>query len=163
MQIQCVWGVSNCVLTHFDADVFGQYLFEEFDAILLDAPCGGEGTVRKDPSALKNWNIEQVTAIAKKQKELIQSAFEALKVGGTLIYSTCTLSQQENQQVCNHLIESYPAAVEFVSLDKLFDGCESSCTPEGFLHVWPQIFDSEGFFIAKNQKKSFYKNDQTNP
>ncbi len=110
-------------------------VFEEFDAILLDAPCGGEGTVRKDPSALKNWNIEQVTSIAKKQKELIQSAFEALKVGGTLIYSTCTLSQQENQQVCNHLKENYPSAVEFVSLGKLFDGCENSCTPEGFLHV----------------------------
>ncbi|MCL1077344.1 16S rRNA (cytosine(1407)-C(5))-methyltransferase RsmF [Parashewanella spongiae] len=145
-------GVKNCTLTHFDATVFGQYLFEEFDAILLDAPCGGEGTVRKDPSALKDWSLDKVLSISEKQKELIQSAFAALKVGGTLIYSTCTLSQQENQQVCLYLKELYPEAVEFVSLHQLFDGSRKSCTPEGFLHVWPQLFDSEGFFVAKIKK-----------
>jgi 16S rRNA (cytosine1407-C5)-methyltransferase len=145
-------GASNTALTHFDGRVFGEYLFESFDAILLDAPCGGEGTVRKDPLALKHWDIEDVTAIAETQKALIESAFLALKPGGTLVYSTCTLSQLENQHICQHLQQTYPDAVEFIPLTNLFIGAEKACTEQGFLHVWPQIFDSEGFFVAKIRK-----------
>ena len=147
-------GVSNTAITHFDAAVFGEYLFEEFDAILLDAPCGGEGTIRKDSDALKHWALADVQSIASKQKQLICSAFEALKVGGTLVYSTCTLSREENQEVCLFLKERYGSAVEFVTLADLFDGCDKALTKEGFLHVWPQIFDSEGFFIAKIHKNA---------
>ncbi|GGB49238.1 16S rRNA (cytosine(1407)-C(5))-methyltransferase RsmF [Shewanella inventionis] len=145
-------GASHTAITHFDGRVFGEYLFESFDAILLDAPCGGEGTVRKDPLALKNWDIADVTAIAETQKDLIESAFLALKPGGSLVYSTCTLSQIENQQICHHLQHTYPDAVEFVSLNHLFTGADKACTEEGFLHVWPQLFDSEGFFVAKIRK-----------
>ncbi|RYV01296.1 16S rRNA (cytosine(1407)-C(5))-methyltransferase RsmF [Shewanella sp. OPT22] len=156
-------GVTNSAITHFDAEVFGEYLFEEFDAILLDAPCGGEGTVRKDEQALKDWKLSEVEAIAVKQKQLICSAFEALKVGGTLVYSTCTLSQEENQQVCHHLKQSYPDAVEFISLHDLFEGADKSITDEGFLHVWPQTYDSEGFFIAKFKKTSAVERSKNMP
>jgi 16S rRNA (cytosine1407-C5)-methyltransferase len=145
-------GASHTALTHFDGRVFGEYLFESFDAILLDAPCGGEGTVRKDPLALKHWDIDDVTTISETQKDLIASAFLALKPGGILIYSTCTLSQLENQHICQHLQQTYPDAVEFVSLATLFDGADKACTEDGFLHVWPQIYDSEGFFVAKIRK-----------
>ena len=145
-------GVSNCALTHFDARVFGEYLFERFDAILLDAPCSGEGTIRKDPSALNGWNIDEITKIAETQKALLESAFLALKPGGTLVYSTCALSRLENQQVCEYLKDKYPLAVEFESLATLFEHADKACTEEGFLHVWPQIYDSEGFFIAKIRK-----------
>ncbi|WP_076536279.1 16S rRNA (cytosine(1407)-C(5))-methyltransferase RsmF [Shewanella sp. UCD-KL21] len=145
-------GVKQCALTHFDGKVFGEYLFEKFDAVLLDAPCGGEGTVRKDVNALKNWQLDDVVDIAETQKQLIQSAFLALKPGGTLVYSTCTLSQIENQQICHFLKQTYPGAVEFIPLTDLFSGAEQACTEEGFLHVWPQIYDSEGFFIAKIRK-----------
>ncbi|WP_299789225.1 16S rRNA (cytosine(1407)-C(5))-methyltransferase RsmF [uncultured Shewanella sp.] len=145
-------GVSNTALTHFDARVFGEYLFEQFDTILLDAPCSGEGTIRKDPLALNNWGLEESIAIADTQKALIESAFLALKPGGSLVYSTCALSRLENQDVCNHLKEKFPQAVEFESLANLFPGADKACTDEGFLHVWPQIYDSEGFFIAKITK-----------
>ncbi|RPA61677.1 16S rRNA (cytosine(1407)-C(5))-methyltransferase RsmF [Shewanella frigidimarina] len=145
-------GASHTALTHFDGRVFGEYLYESFDAILLDAPCGGEGTVRKDPLALKHWDIDDVTAIGETQKDLIESAFLALKPGGILVYSTCTLSQLENQHICYHLQQTYPDAVEFESLAELFDGADKACTEEGFLHVWPQIYDSEGFFVAKIRK-----------
>ncbi|MEZ9538020.1 16S rRNA (cytosine(1407)-C(5))-methyltransferase RsmF [Shewanella sp. 10N.286.51.B8] len=145
-------GVKQCALTHFDGKVFGEYLFEKFDAVLLDAPCGGEGTVRKDVNALKNWQLDDVVDIAETQKQLIQSAFLALKPGGTLVYSTCTLSQLENQQICQFLRQTYADAVEFIPLTDLFPGAEQACTQEGFLHVWPQIYDSEGFFVAKIAK-----------
>ena len=145
-------GVSNTALTHFDARVFGEYLYDTFDAILLDAPCSGEGTIRKDPSALKNWSLESSQSIVATQKALIESAFLALKTGGILVYSTCALSRFENQEVCQHLKAMYPDAVEFESLSDLFIDADKACTEEGFLHVWPQIYDSEGFFVAKIRK-----------
>ena len=90
-------GISNVALTHFDGRVFGAALPEAFDAILLDAPCSGEGVVRKDADALKNWSPESNLDIAATQRELIDSAFHALRPGGTLVYSTCTLNREENQ------------------------------------------------------------------
>ncbi|MDK9356677.1 16S rRNA (cytosine(1407)-C(5))-methyltransferase RsmF [Lelliottia sp. V106_10] len=145
-------GISNVALTHFDGRVFGAAVPESFDAILLDAPCSGEGVVRKDPDALKNWSVASNLEIAATQRELIDSAFHALRPGGTLIYSTCTLNRDENESVCLWLKEQYPQAVEFVALDRLFDGAKEALTPEGFLHVFPQIFDCEGFFVARLRK-----------
>ena len=145
-------GISNVALTHFDGRVFGAAVPESFDAILLDAPCSGEGVVRKDPDALKNWSVASNLEIAATQRELIDSAFHALRPGGTLIYSTCTLNRDENESVCLWLKEQYPQAVEFLPLDALFEGAKAALTPEGFLHVFPQIFDCEGFFVARLRK-----------
>ena len=145
-------GISNVALTHFDGRVFGAAVPESFDAILLDAPCSGEGVVRKDPDALKNWSVASNQEIAATQRELINSAFHALRPGGTLIYSTCTLNRDENESVCLWLKEQYPQAVEFLPLDALFEGAKAALTPEGFLHVFPQIFDCEGFFVARLRK-----------
>lgn len=145
-------GVSNAALTHYNANVFGKWLPEAFDGILLDAPCSGEGTLRKDPHALDNWSLEHVEEIAALQRELIESAFQALKPGGTLIYSTCTLNHRENSDVVASLMENHPEAVEIQSLAPIFVGSEKALTQEGFLHVWPQFYDCEGFFIAAIKK-----------
>lgn len=147
-------GIQNVALTHFDGRVFGAALPEAFDAILLDAPCSGEGVVRKDPDALKNWSVESNLDIASTQRELIDSAFHALRPGGTLVYSTCTLNRDENEDVCLWLKAQYPDAVEFLSLNDLFASAEDAITPEGFLHVFPQIYDCEGFFVARLRKTS---------
>lgn len=145
-------GIHNVALTHFDGRVFGAALPEAFDAILLDAPCSGEGVVRKDPDALKNWSVESNLEIAAMQRELIDSAFHALRPGGTLVYSTCTLNRDENEDVCLWLQAQYPDAVEFLPLDDLFASAQEAVTPEGFLHVFPQIYDCEGFFVARLRK-----------
>lgn len=145
-------GIHNVALTHFDGRVFGAALPEAFDAILLDAPCSGEGVVRKDPDALKNWSVESNLEIAATQRELIDSAFHALRPGGTLVYSTCTLNRDENEAVCLWLKQRYADAVEFLPLDTLFDSASHAATPEGFLHVFPQIYDCEGFFVARLRK-----------
>ncbi|MCU5775822.1 16S rRNA (cytosine(1407)-C(5))-methyltransferase RsmF [Winslowiella arboricola] len=145
-------GVSNTAMTHFDGRVFGPALPECFDAILLDAPCSGEGVIRKDADALRNWSPESTQQIAATQCDLIDSAFHALKPGGTLIYSTCTLNQTENQQVVAWLRDRYPDAVEVLPLNGLFAGADQALTAEGYLHVFPQLFDSEGFFVARLRK-----------
>lgn len=156
-------GVTNVGMTHFDAKVFGQWLPETFDAILLDAPCSGEGTVRKDEDALRNWSLESIEEIATVQRGLLESAFHALKPGGVLVYSTCTLSLQENQDVCQSLQEKFGDAFSFDSLADLFPEAEKACTAEGYLHVWPQIFDSEGFFVARLRKHHSVPNTMFKP
>lgn len=145
-------GIRNVALSNFDGQVFGGWLPEQFDAVLLDAPCSGEGTIRKDPDAMKNWSKAAIISIATTQKSLIESAFQALKVGGVLVYSTCTLSREENQDICWHLKNTYGDAVSFERLDTLFEQASSAITEEGFLHVFPQLYDCEGFFVARIKK-----------
>ncbi|WP_408619192.1 16S rRNA (cytosine(1407)-C(5))-methyltransferase RsmF [Celerinatantimonas sp. YJH-8] len=145
-------GIGNVALTNYNADVFGKWLPETFDGILLDAPCSGEGTMRKDPKAMDNWSLSHVQDIASLQASLIESVFQALKPGGILIYSTCTLNHLENQDVVASLQELYPDAVELLPLGALFEEANKAETAEGFLHVWPQLYDCEGFFIAALKK-----------
>lgn len=145
-------GVRNAALSNFDGRVFGGWLPEQFDAVLIDAPCSGEGTVRKDADAMKNWSKASVIEISDTQKDLIESAFHALKPGGVMVYSTCTLSIEENQQVCLHLKEMFGDDVEFESLSDLFPQADKALTEEGFLHIFPQVYDCEGFFVARLRK-----------
>ena len=73
-------GIKNVALSHYDASVFGTWLPEMFDAVLLDAPCSGEGAIRKDEKAMVNWSVTSIDEIAEVQKSLIESAF-SLKTG----------------------------------------------------------------------------------
>ncbi|CAG9001352.1 MAG: Ribosomal RNA small subunit methyltransferase F [Candidatus Celerinatantimonas neptuna] len=147
-------GIANVALTNYNADVFGKWLPETFDGILLDAPCSGEGTLRKDPQALDNWSLKHVQEIATLQGTLLNSALRALKPGGILIYSTCTLNNFENQQavlnICNHFHQS----LEVLNLKTLFPSADKALTKEGYLHIWPHLYDCEGFFVAALRKKT---------
>ncbi|MCV4777212.1 16S rRNA (cytosine(1407)-C(5))-methyltransferase RsmF, partial [Escherichia coli] len=86
------------------------------------------GVVRKDADALKNWSPESNLDIAATQRELIDSAFHALRPGGTLVYSTCTLNREENQSVIEWLLSRYPQAVEILPLGELFPGAADALT-----------------------------------
>ncbi|MHA2938300.1 16S rRNA (cytosine(1407)-C(5))-methyltransferase RsmF [Vibrio sp. RC27] len=147
-------GIRNIALSQFDGRVFGGWLPEQFDSVLIDAPCSGEGIVRKDPDAMKNWSKEAINTMAEVQRGLIVSAFQALKPGGSLVYSTCTLSKEENHHICHYLQQEFPEAVEFESLAELFPSADQSVSEEGFLHIFPQTYDCEGFFVAKIKKKA---------
>ena len=94
---------------------------------------------------MSNWSPQSVAEIAATQRELIDSAFHALAPGGVMVYSTCTLNAQENQQVVRWLLDIYGDAVSVEPLGALFPGADKALTAEGFLHVFPQIYDSEGF------------------
>ena len=147
-------GVTNSCLSHCDGRVMHNSLSAVFDAILVDAPCGGEGTYRKDPKALDNWSIAAIETISALQKQLISSAWKMLKPGGRLVYSTCTLSRAENHEVINWLASEVGSELEIIDLGKLFPEAQRVITEEGYLHIWPEIFDCEGFFVACIEKKS---------
>lgn len=146
-------GIANVALTNYNADVFGKWLPETFDGILLDAPCSGEGTLRKDPQALDNWSFEHVQEISALQGNLLDSVVRALKPGGILIYSTCTLNDFENKKAIEGICERFPGSLDVLNLHSLFPDANKALTEEGYLHVWPQLYDCEGFFVAALKKK----------
>ena len=134
----------------------------QFDKILLDAPCSGTGTIRKSLKTINIWNSGMITKLAKEQKELIEVAFQNLKPGGEMVYSTCSLEPEENEGVVSHLLNKYENA-EIVKVK--IPGLKLSLPVMEFkkekyhpsvkhaIRIWPQDNDTEGFFVAKINKK----------
>ena len=90
-------GVRNCAVLSDTPERIASCLQGVFDAVIVDAPCSGEGMLRKEPDALKNMNDKTVAACAARQREILISALRCLKEGGILVYSTCTLNETENE------------------------------------------------------------------
>ena len=107
-------GVSNTVMTRME----GRFFKNEFDKILVDAPCSGIGAIRKSPNTPLMWNPDAIKRMAGIQRQLIDVAFSILKENGTLVYSTCTLEPEENEAVINFLLDKYDnAKLEKIDLD----------------------------------------------
>ncbi|MBI2673375.1 NOL1/NOP2/sun family putative RNA methylase [Candidatus Woesearchaeota archaeon] len=153
-------GVSNVVITLMKGQWFGSRE-EKFDRILVDAPCSGTGAIRKSFKIAQMWNPNMIKKLANDQRRLISSAFESLKQGGTLVYSTCTLEPEENEGVVDFLLNEYTnASLEGIELNLKsnppvlnYEGREYNKEIKKCLRIWPQDNDSEGFFIAKIIKK----------
>jgi 16S rRNA (cytosine1407-C5)-methyltransferase len=146
-------GISEYSLLNRDATRLHEAFYGQFDSILLDAPCGGEGTIRKDPRAWSNWSLDSLQRLSELQKALVDSAWSLLKPGGRLVYSTCSLSREENQEVIEYLLEQQTDDAELISLEDLFTGAEKY-SDQGMLHIWPEVLDTEGFFVACIQKSA---------
>ncbi len=152
-------GVLNEVVTIMKGQRFGK-LGMQFDKILLDAPCSGTGTIRKSLKTIDMWNPLMVKRLAGTQKSLIDSAFQALRPGGVLVYSTCTLEPEENEGVVDFVLNKYEnAKLEDIKLKIIrsipilsFNGVEYDKNIERCLRIWPQDNDTEGFFVAKISK-----------
>lgn len=152
-------GVSNAIITSMDGFQLLK-IFENnnflFDKITLDAPCSGEGTIMNDLDSLKMWNIRNIEKLSKIQKQMASRAFNSLKVGGTLVYSTCTLAPEEDEEVIQYLLDNFPCKIEKVNFPlkfrkplKEWDGRKFSKEIQKCAKFWPQDNESEGFFIAK--------------
>ncbi|TYB33274.1 MAG: RsmB/NOP family class I SAM-dependent RNA methyltransferase, partial [Flexistipes sinusarabici] len=98
------YGAWNVKTTSVDGRVVGKMLPETFDGILLDAPCSNENKIYRNPEVSRNWSEDLVRKMQKLQTELIVSAYEALKPGGIMVYSTCTFSVEENEGVIRSLL-----------------------------------------------------------
>ena len=150
-------GITNCIITLMEGRRFKGH---QFDKILLDAPCSGTGTIRKSIKTLRMWNPLTIGKIAGQQKQLINAAFENLKPGGTMVYSTCSLEPIEDENVVTHLLDTYsdaqledfeiPLKRGFVCNE--FDGMSFHKDIQKCLKLWPQDNDTEGFFVAKINK-----------
>ncbi len=151
--------ITNCLITLMR----GQGIKDmQFDKILLDAPCSGTGTIRKSLKTISIWNAGMITKLAKEQKELIEVAFQNLKPGGEMVYSTCSLEPEENEGVVSHLLNKYENAemVEVILPGlkvglpvMVFKKEKYHPSVKKVLRIWPQDNDTEGFFVAKIKKK----------
>lgn len=151
-------GVLNAVQTLQEGRFFKGF---SFDRILVDAPCSGTGTIRKSFKTIKIWNPHMVRRLAGTQRQLLETAFNNLKPGGTIVYSTCTLEPEENEGVVSSLLEKYKnASLEKIRISGLkssppvteFEGQNFNPEVKKCLRIWPQDNDTEGFFVAKIKK-----------
>ncbi|MBU1974425.1 MAG: RsmB/NOP family class I SAM-dependent RNA methyltransferase [Nanoarchaeota archaeon] len=156
--------ITNTILTIMHGKRFHKF---QFDKILVDAPCSGTGTIRKSLKTIGIWNPKMVTKIAHQQKELLENAFNNLKPGGEIVYSTCSLEPEENEGVVSWLLEKFPnAKIMPVKLSGLktsppvmeFNNKNYHPSVKHVLRIWPQDNDSEGFFVAKIKKSSQQRN-----
>ncbi len=150
-------GITNVVMTMKEGRFFKGL---QFDKILLDAPCSGIGTLRKSPYTVQTWNPNSVKRIAGTQKQLIRTAFNNLKPGGTIVYSTCTLEPEENEGVIDYLLKNFnDAKLQKINLNIKtsnpvleFEGKEYDKSIKKCLRIWPQDNNTDGFFVAKIKK-----------
>lgn len=102
------WGSANTLVLNSDPETIAKSFGMFFDAILVDAPCSGEGMFRKNDQAIKEWSYESVLACARRQKAILESAYACLKPGGTLVYSTCTFALEENELQMVDFVTNHP-------------------------------------------------------
>ncbi len=139
-------GIKNCIISSLSPAVLCRSLDGYFDKVLVDAPCSGEGMFRKDPQAVTEWSVDHVISCGERQLQILDSAKLALKEGGVLVYSTCTFSVEENEQVIERFLEK----------NTDFSLCDCSYLPFGrggygmpqVRRIYP-INGGEGHFVAK--------------
>ncbi|MEI6731064.1 MAG: NOL1/NOP2/sun family putative RNA methylase [archaeon] len=152
-------GAMNTIITRNDGVQLCERLatsFKKFDKILLDAPCSGEGTLRSSVKTFLMWNPKVVKKFGRQQKKMMASALKCLKVGGTLVYSTCTHAPEEDESVVNFALRNFPVKLETIALPLKCRPGISKWGDETFLpeigkccRIYPQDNDSEGFFVSK--------------
>lgn len=123
---------------------------ETFDKILVDAPCSGLGLMRRKPDIRYQKSLEDIYSLQKVQLDILTSVAPLLKKGGRLIYSTCTITTKENDDVVKRFInENNEFEIEPVYVNNK----ELTLSDEGFLHLYPHLYGTDGFFIASLRKK----------
>lgn len=101
-------GLENFAVTNMDSKTLCRQFPETFDKILVDAPCSGEGMMKKHAAAKDEWSLENIQVCSARQKEILANAIPALKPGGEMVYSTCTYAKEENEEVTAWILENYP-------------------------------------------------------
>ena len=137
-------GISNVILVCGDLSKTDHLYSEKFDKIILDAPCSGSGMFRKSEAMKEDWTYQKVLKCAEIQKSLILSAYKMLKKGGTLIYSTCSFSYEEDEEIAQYLLDNTDAKVIEIENDPKF---YQSSNRLG-IHLFPHLFPGEGHYIC---------------
>ena len=153
-------GIANTVITSLDFDKCYQKLENYFDKIILDAPCSGSGMFRKSEEMKQDWTYEKVLKNAAIQKELIRICYHMLKEGGTLVYSTCSYSFEEDEEVIEHLLKTSDA--ELINIPS-FEGEFRSPKYKETVHLFPHLFEGEGHYIALIKKPGLLYKSKNSP
>ncbi len=156
-------GVTNNIITKKEGIALCKKMKTqniEFDKILVDAPCSGEGTLRSSYQTYLMWNPKTIKSLSKLQKKLVTATIEILKVGGEIVYSTCTHAPEENEEIVNYIIENFPnMQIQKISMPiraregmTSWENKEFSKEVKLAQRVYPHDNNTEGFFLAKFKK-----------
>ncbi|MFR5336125.1 MAG: 16S rRNA (cytosine(967)-C(5))-methyltransferase RsmB [Blautia producta] len=142
----------NVVVTEKDATQLDSDSLEKADIVLADVPCSGLGVMGRKTDIKYKLNPAKIQELAGLQREILEQASTYVKPGGTLIYSTCTIGKEENQDNVEWFLEHYPYELE--SLDPyLCEELRSETTKKGYLQLLPGVHKCDGFFIARLRGK----------
>lgn len=146
------WGNPRCVVTSNAPAQFSK-LTHFFDVIAADVPCSGEGMMRKDDEAVAQWSPTLVAQCAQRQREILTDAWQALRPGGLLIYSTCTYNRQENEDMADFIVNELGATSLEIPIEpswNIHPAIGSDCHCYRFM---PHRVDGEGLFMAAFRKE----------
>ncbi len=139
-------GIDNVLVTGEPPEKLADAFSGFFDKILVDAPCSGEGMFRKDPELIKSWLKRGPSDYAAVQKEVLLQAVRMLRPGGSLVYSTCTFSREEDEDVVAWLLGKAPE-MELVPLAP-WEGALNGAGGEPVIRLYPHKVEGEGHFMA---------------
>jgi len=155
-------GCLNVAVCRTDGMLLARRVAGTCDRVLVDAPCSSEGTMRKTDEALERWSVRGIQRFERVQKGLIAAGFDALRPGGEMVYSTCTVAPEENEAVVDYLLARRPDAELLpVALPGLkmrpavaaWDGEEFAPAVANCRRILPQDNDTEAFFVARIGKR----------
>lgn len=149
-------GICNVIITNNDLSKIYLKYENAFDKIILDAPCSGSGMFRKSDAMINDWSINKVYKYQEIQKELILIAYYMLKPGGTLSYSTCSYSKEENEDVAHYLLENSDAELVNMPSNKCF------YIKDIGIRLMPSHFSGEGQYIVQFKKPGSSKTNEFN-
>ena len=154
-------GIRNALVLNETPQNLAEHFEEYFDKILVDAPCSGEGMFRKNADACEEWSIENVQMCAARQDEILDAAAGMLKLGGRLVYSTCTFAPDENEGSIWRFINRHPDFM--IEPVELVDGMQpgrAEWIGKGdnetavchTIRLWPHRINGEGHYVAVLRK-----------
>ncbi|MCS7254228.1 MAG: NOL1/NOP2/sun family putative RNA methylase [Armatimonadota bacterium] len=158
-------GITNCIVTEYDGMRFP--LSElKFDFALVDVPCSAEGNLRKSPQRRFQTNVRYSRRISGIQKALLLRAIDSVKVGGVIVYSTCTFAPEENEMVVQHALTTRDVQIEPLELNAPhspglteWDGLSFHSDMQYAVRIYPHHFNSGGGFVARLRKLSDVKHE----
>lgn len=146
-------GAENFMVTNNDAQTLSKSLENVFDKILVDAPCSGEGMMKKHEAAMNEWSLPNVLLCSARQKDILKEAWKMLKPGGQMVYSTCTYAKEENEQNVAWLLEQFSDAKQLpIDVNWGRPGIETEGMDASKVRRIFPMDGGEGHFIARFEK-----------
>lgn len=150
LEENCVkWGGANVIVTNADPSAF-ERLPNFFDVIVIDAPCSGSGLFRREQEAIGEWSEQNVALCYQRQQRILAAALPALKEGGVLIYSTCSYSKEEDENIADWLMDTFTVDSLPLQTDPSWGIVETQSDKHqayGY-RFFPYRIKGEGFFIS---------------
>jgi 16S rRNA C967 or C1407 C5-methylase (RsmB/RsmF family)/NOL1/NOP2/fmu family ribosome biogenesis protein len=147
------WGSENMVVTHNDPKDFSK-LTGLFDVLVVDAPCSGSGLFRRDADAVSEWSESNVQLCSQRQQRILADAWNCLKEDGVLIYSTCSYSKEEDEDILDWLMRTFEVGSLQLQVEEAWNIDETQAATGAYgYRFWPGKVMGEGFFIAAFRKK----------